>query len=68
MDEADRASELEELQREEALGRRRRFIGKSATWCDECGEVIPHRRRKALPGVRLCIECQRQEERRGGRK
>lgn len=32
--------------------------GESATECDECGEPIPERRRQALPGVRLCLECQ----------
>ena len=29
----------------------------SATECDECGDAIPERRREAVPGVRLCIEC-----------
>ncbi len=32
--------------------------GKSAVNCDECDSVIPERRRKAIPGVRLCIACQ----------
>ena len=26
--------------------------------CEECGEVIPEARRRAVPGVRLCIDCQ----------
>ena len=26
--------------------------------CEECGEPIPEARRKAVPGVRLCIDCQ----------
>lgn len=26
--------------------------------CEECGEAIPEARRKAVPGVRLCIGCQ----------
>ncbi|MEY0604640.1 TraR/DksA family transcriptional regulator, partial [Providencia huaxiensis] len=26
--------------------------------CEECGETIPEARRLALPGVRLCITCQ----------
>ena len=29
----------------------------SASECDECGEPIPERRREAVPGVRLCVEC-----------
>jgi RNA polymerase-binding transcription factor DksA len=30
----------------------------SAEYCDDCGELIPERRRAALPGVRTCISCQ----------
>ena len=26
--------------------------------CVDCGEAIPERRRKALPGVTTCIACQ----------
>ena len=32
--------------------------GKSAEYCDECGEEIPEKRREALPGVRTCVACQ----------
>jgi phage/conjugal plasmid C-4 type zinc finger TraR family protein len=32
--------------------------GESATHCDECGEPIPEGRRKAVPGVRICVACQ----------
>ena len=32
--------------------------GESLEYCAECGEPIPQARREALPGVRLCIECQ----------
>lgn len=32
--------------------------GESASHCDECEAVIPRARRKAVPGVRLCITCQ----------
>lgn len=32
--------------------------GESLEECEECGEAIPEARRKALPGVRLCILCQ----------
>ncbi|HET7674093.1 MAG TPA: DksA/TraR family C4-type zinc finger protein [Gammaproteobacteria bacterium] len=32
--------------------------GESLTHCEECGEEIPPARRKAVPGVRLCIACQ----------
>lgn len=26
--------------------------------CEECDAVIPEARRKAVPGVRLCVDCQ----------
>ena len=32
--------------------------GDSALECDECGATIPEARRKAVPGVRLCVSCQ----------
>lgn len=32
--------------------------GESASECAECGEEIPEARRKALPGVKLFIDCQ----------
>ena len=32
--------------------------GESAEDCDECGELIPKKRRAALPGVRTCVACQ----------
>ncbi|MEQ8262201.1 DksA/TraR family C4-type zinc finger protein [Pseudohaliea sp.] len=32
--------------------------GESARECDECGAKIPEARRRAVPGVRLCVACQ----------
>lgn len=32
--------------------------GESAEFCDDCGEVIPERRRQVLPGARTCAACQ----------
>jgi len=32
--------------------------GESQTHCVECGEPIPDGRRRAVPGVQTCIECQ----------
>ena len=32
--------------------------GESLKHCDECGKEIPEARRTAVPGVRLCIQCQ----------
>ncbi|NHI00458.1 MULTISPECIES: DksA/TraR family C4-type zinc finger protein [Oceanimonas] len=38
--------------------------GDSLSHCEECDAPIPEARRQAVPGVRLCIECQGKEERR----
>ena len=40
------------------LARSRMPSGESARYCENCEEDIPPARRKALPGVRLCIDCQ----------
>jgi phage/conjugal plasmid C-4 type zinc finger TraR family protein len=32
--------------------------GESLERCEECDAEIPAARRKAVPGVRLCIKCQ----------
>ena len=33
-------------------------VGESLTHCAECEEEIPEARRRAIPGVKLCVECQ----------
>jgi phage/conjugal plasmid C-4 type zinc finger TraR family protein len=37
--------------------------GESAEECDDCGEPVPAARRKAVPGVRTCIACQAERDR-----
>ena len=32
--------------------------GESLSHCEECDAAIPEARRKAVPGVRLCVPCQ----------
>ena len=32
--------------------------GAGLTHCEECEEPIPEARRNAIPGVRLCVNCQ----------
>ena len=64
----DRAQEREEEMRSDALAElARRAEGRpllaSAKVCQECGEGIPVGRRIAVPGVQLCIECQKDVER-----
>lgn len=72
----DRASELEQRQRDQALQQQleKSHLGDpgdwrkiSAKWCttNACGERIPDERRKAVPGVQLCIACQSQLEKYG---
>lgn len=45
---------------EDALARVRSQLpeGESLETCEECGATIPEARRRALPGVRLCVPCQ----------
>lgn len=38
--------------------RQRQSTGESRMECEDCGEPIPLKRRKALRGVRLCLACQ----------
>ncbi len=33
-------------------------VGKGLTHCEECEGEIPEARRKAIAGVRLCVNCQ----------
>jgi len=37
--------------------------GPGRTHCEECEARIPEARRKAVPGVRLCVACQEAEDR-----
>ena len=30
--------------------------------CDQCGKTIPDSRREAIPGVRLCVTCQSEQD------
>jgi phage/conjugal plasmid C-4 type zinc finger TraR family protein len=46
------------------LARSRLPEGEAATHCEECGTQIPDARRKAIPGVRLCVGCQSECEKR----
>jgi phage/conjugal plasmid C-4 type zinc finger TraR family protein len=36
--------------------------GVACSKCEECGEAIPEARRQAVPGVRLCVICQKSED------
>lgn len=44
----------------EGIARARTRLGKGPglKHCEECAAKIPEARRKAVPGVRLCVTCQ----------
>ena len=45
---------------EDAVNRARQNLprGESLSHCEECDKEIPPARRTAIPGVRLCVSCQ----------
>ena len=51
---------------EDAVKRARSRLprGESLLQCEECDAEIPEGRRNALRGVRLCVECQSERDRR----
>jgi len=53
------ASIEDELQRMKA---RPVPVGESFARCAECDEPIPEARRTAIPGVKLCIDCQNERD------
>lgn len=55
------ASIQDELARMKA---RTQPVGESLAECAECGEPIPEARRNAIPGVKLCIDCQNERDNR----
>lgn len=74
----DRAQATDEMFLRHALEEQRRKAGgpnvrpedwrvTSAEECQapHCGEPIPQDRRRAVPGVRLCVECQDRQEKLG---
>lgn len=62
----DRASELEDKERENSIQAKRNElvnIGKPAySHCEDCGEEIA-KERQLITGVTRCIECQEEQER-----
>lgn len=62
---ADRAAEREEQLIADALEEQHRHdptagktVADSATHCAGCGQPISEGRRRAVPGVTLCFDCQ----------
>lgn len=50
---------------EDAVARVRSQLprGESLSHCEECDVPIPEARRQAVPGVRLCVNCQAAHDR-----
>ncbi|MBS0383240.1 MAG: DksA/TraR family C4-type zinc finger protein [Proteobacteria bacterium] len=46
-----------------ARARSKQGKGPGLSHCEECGAPIPEARRKAVPGVRLCLRCQAERDR-----
>lgn len=63
MDDADLAQRKERQLRELNRPRRGHTTGPSLFFCEDCEDPIPDARRKAMPGCRLCVECQAEMER-----
>ncbi|MES2405430.1 MAG: DksA/TraR family C4-type zinc finger protein [Pseudomonadota bacterium] len=49
-----------------ARARSKQHKGPSLKHCEECDAPIPEARRKAVPGVRLCVNCQAERDREEG--
>jgi len=47
-----------------AQARSRLSAGQSLHFCEECENPIPEARRKAVAGVRLCVDCQSESDKR----
>jgi phage/conjugal plasmid C-4 type zinc finger TraR family protein len=49
---------------EDAVERARSRLpsGESLLRCEECDAAIPEARRQAVPGVRLCVGCQSEQD------
>lgn len=54
----EQAARLQEERLQAAIANRVQYQGESAEDCTSCGEVIPQARRLAVPGCRLCVDCQ----------
>lgn len=57
---AERDVQIALLRHRQSLSARDRH---SAAVCDDCGSPIPVARRRAIPGIRTCVDCQRAAER-----
>lgn len=57
----ERMALLDEMQAQALLASAQKRTGESARECG-CGNAIPEKRRRALPGVTTCVDCQAARE------
>jgi len=68
-DEVDRATDQQAIMLTSTIKRiagAAQGRGESLKVCLECGDDIPEKRREAVPGCTLCIECQKWADKGGG--
>lgn len=53
---------MDEVLKQRQQQREERSSTLSAETCWECGDIIPDRRRQAIPGVQYCVSCQEDKE------
>ena len=63
MDDADRAQQFEEAEREAALAARKQaapltLVKRGPRCCCDCGAIIPAARLRAAPAAERCVDCQ----------
>ena len=64
MDIADKAAEIEEMNRAQALAARRRIpAAPGCAECEDCGDPIPDARRRAYPAATRSTEGQPRRDR-----
>jgi len=63
-DQIDQAQQFADAHLQDSLARvaAERPTGPSLERCEDCGERIPERRRRAMPGCTRCIACQEEAE------
>ena len=60
-DQLDVASHATQATTDAVIERRVVYSGESEVDCEDCGNLIPEGRRKALPGCCLCPKCAERE-------
>ncbi|HEX8643330.1 MAG TPA: DksA/TraR family C4-type zinc finger protein [Allosphingosinicella sp.] len=56
--------QIDDTVKDAVLAARARLpAGEGESHCAACGEAIPERRRQAVPGVRTCVACQAERDR-----